>query len=111
MRSRFIDSHSTAKAGDAVALQSKLTARTLEHRARGIADVQLGSAFAAQPHQHPWSVYPKEGGYFARHVHGFGGLQTLQRLHKKYAVVGISLCPTVTMYAFPFKKQLLFHKG
>src|SRR6202171_726339 len=101
--------HTTAKPRVAAALHSNLTTRTLQHRPGGIVDVQLGGAFAAQPDQHTRSIYPEEGVYFARHVHGIGTLQTLQRLHKKYPVVGIPLCPAVTMDAFSLKNELLLH--
>src|SRR6266542_1430956 len=102
--------HSTAKPRVAAALQSNLTAGTLQYGAGSVADMQLGSAFAAQPHQYPRGVYPKEGGYFARHVHSIGTLQALQRLHKKYPIVGISLYSAFTMYTFSFKHKLLLHR-
>lgn len=75
---------------------------------RDVAYVQLGSAFPAQPDQNSRSVDPVKGCYFRGNLHGRIGLQTLQRLHKKYSVIRFGFSSFLAVNAFSFRKELIF---
>src|SRR5207237_6099593 len=87
-----------------------LSSRTLQDRARRLANMKLGRAFAAQPNHHSRRVDPIEGGNLAGNLHRRVTLQTLQRLHEKHSVINIAITSLVPVHTLSLKKELL-HGG
>ena len=58
-----------------------------------------------------WRIHPEERADFICYLHRRINLQASQSLHVENPIVELTRCVLVTMNAFSFAKELLFHKG
>jgi hypothetical protein len=72
--------------------------------------MEFRRAFSTEPDQNSRRVYPIKGGDFAGHPHGGFGLQFLNRLNEKHAVISFTIAALIAMDALSLKKELL-HGG
>jgi hypothetical protein len=77
--------------------------------ARRLVQTQLSRAIITEPDKNVWSVGPKEGRYFSRHLYRFVNSQTLQSLNVKYAIIKITFSAFFPMNTLPLPKRLSAH--